>query len=221
MSQTKKPLSLEELAILSKGESRGQYLDALTVELKPLKEAISRSWENRTGVDRTEFDWAMSGPKVMEIVDKYRGGCFKSYTRKAFKNACMDHVKFERKMNHTYLDNPLPYKDPDDLEGNYYSIIPAPDNVEAEIMAKEIKKVLAVFAETYENDAIILQLVIKGRTRKEICHQIDGTNAYTKKDDIRIRKRVSRARDRFQNFLVKSGMYSHDYLDTFRNKKAA
>lgn len=79
----------------------------------------------------------------------------------------------------------------------YHDILPSQENVEGEVLAKEIKKTLADYAKSNERNAKIVHLVLHGCTNLEIARSI-GANQY----DAKTRKIVQRAKEGFKAYLA-------------------
>lgn len=91
----------------------------------------------------------------------------------------------------------LLYEDEKETPKTYYDIIPSQENVEGEVLAREIKKTLADYAKSNERNAKIVQFVLHGCTNLEIARSI-GANQY----DAKTRKIVQRAKEGFKSLLA-------------------
>jgi DNA-directed RNA polymerase specialized sigma24 family protein len=210
--------TLTKLAISSKGQDGDLYLGELMEQLSPEMDAIARSWERSTGIDREDFLWAMWG-KVFDMVDKFQGGAFKSFARRCFINACHDYAKGNRgqQWRCKHNNNPVVSLDchilQDDVDiANHHEVMPATETTETIIGELELKKILAAFAEAYEKDGKIVQLIGEGYTYSEVSKVITGVNDYNRK----MRLAVYHARNRFAEYLVKQGHYDRGYVEVLR-----
>jgi hypothetical protein len=181
-------------------EQQRQVFHDLAELVRPVIERKA-SWEARNNPKIPQEDFESEfWEALFKAARSYDGKIpfmarFREFMGKAAVNLIRHHGYFKRNIQEEPLGKQL-YYDGDEIK-TYYDILPSQDDVEGEVLAGEIKRTLADYAESNERNGKIIKLVVFGCTNLEIAKSI-GANQY----DARTRKIVQRAKASFKALLA-------------------
>jgi len=195
-------LALEYAGSGGDDESRRRLIHDLAGIVRPVIDwEVGKEHRNNPGIPKENFE-SLFWEAFWEATTGYNGEIpFMARLHGYINNASINEIRFQnrqkRRIREESLDKLLDETEPEGF--TFHDILPGRENVEGEILEREIRKTLADYAQSNERNAKIIQLIEYGCTNLEIA-KCTGASRY----DAKTRKTVQRAKEGFRVYLASS-----------------